>query len=248
MTEGRSRFHFQLSLLLEERRQMMADYSRQVDIIPPDMLVFPLTIIGVGHIGSNAAHELASIGCPDLIFYDDERVEEANIPAGFFKDSDAGKLGKDGTFKVEAVREAIRLFSPDCKIQTFNEEFSGQRLLEGVVVSGVDSMDARRAIWRCIRSNAVFIPLYIDGRTGGEIIQIYTVRPSCQEDIEWYEMSLEHEGAPLPCGAKSIGYAARIAAGLIASQFKKWLKQEEYFTTLTFNVGENIWVREGKIN
>lgn len=226
----------------------MTDYARQLDIISPDMLVFPLTIIGVGHVGSNSAREFASIGCPDLTLYDDERVEELNIPAGFFKDSDAGRSGKDGTPKVEAVREATLLFFPDCKIQTFQERFFGQRLLEGVIVSGVDSMPARREIWRWIRSNAVLVPLYIDGRTGGEIIQIHTVRPSYQEDVEWYERTLEHEGAPLPCGAKSVGYTARIAASLIASQFKKWLKQEEYFATLTFNVGESIWIREGKIN
>lgn len=226
----------------------MTDYARQVDIISPDMLVFTVTIIGVGHIGSNAAREFASIGCPEITLYDDEQVEEVNIPAGFFKDSDAEKPGKDGTFKVEAVREATLLFFPDCKIQTFQEKFSGQRSLEGIIVSGVDSMDARRAIWRWIRSNAVLVPLYIDGRTGGEIIQIHTVRPCYQEDIEWYEKSLEHEGAPLPCGAKSVGYTARIAASLIASQFKKWLKQEEYFTTITFNVAESIWIRDGKIN
>jgi len=226
----------------------MTDYSRQVDIISPDMLIFPLKIIGVGHIGSNAAHEFASLGCPQMTLYDDEQVEGVNIPAGFFREDDAGKLGKEGAFKVDAVREAVHLFLPDCQIQTFREKFTGQRQLEGIVVSGVDSMDARRTIWKWIRSNAVFVPLYIDGRTGGEIIQIHTVRPSYQEDIEWYEKKLEHEGAPLPCGARSIGYGARIAAGLIASQFKKWLKKEEYFTTITFNVGEAIWIREGKIN
>jgi molybdopterin/thiamine biosynthesis adenylyltransferase len=226
----------------------MADYSRQVDIISPDMLVFPLTIIGAGHIGSNVAREFASLGCPQMSLYDDERVEEANIPAGFFRDSDAGKPGEEGAFKVDAVRETVHLFLPDCEIHAFREKFTGQRPLEGIVVSGVDSMDSRRTIWQWIRSHAILVPLYIDGRTGGEIIQIHTVRPSYQDDIEWYEKTLEHEGAPLPCGARSIGYGARIAAGLIASQFKKWLKREEYFATLTFNVGECIWVREAKIN
>lgn len=226
----------------------MTNYARQLDIVPLDMLVFPLTILGVGHIGSNAAHEFASLGCPEITLYDDERVEGVNIPAGFFQDKDAGEGEGGGTFKVDAVQEAVHLFFPDCQIQTFQERFVGQRPLESVVVSGVDTMDARRTIWQWIHSNAVLVPLYIDGRTGGEIIEVHTVRPCYEEDIEWYEKTLEHEGAPLPCGARSVGYAARIAAGLIASQFKKWLKEEEYFSTLRFNVGGGIWIREGKIN
>ena len=220
----------------------MANYARQVDILSPDMLVFPVTMIGLGHIGSNATHELASLGFAKFNLWDYDKVEDVNFPGQLYRDP--ADLGK---FKVEASKEILRLFHPQCQVKTFKEKFSGQRTLGGIVVAGVDSMDAREIIWKGIKFN-VDVPLYIDGRTGGEVIECHTVRPSQIEDVEEYEKTLQHKGVPLPCGGKSIGYAGRILAGLIASQCKKWLKEEEYPRKIIFNIQEGLLIQEGSKN
>lgn len=220
----------------------MANYSRQLDILNPDMIVFPVTIIGLGHIGSNVAHELAALGFEQITLYDDDKIEDVNFPGQLYRDPlDFGK------FKVEAAKEILRLFHQQRQVKIFKEKFLGQRQLEGIVVSGVDSMESRKAIWEAVRSN-IGVPLYIDGRTGGEIIECHTLRPCQIEDVEDYEKTLQHQGVPLPCGGQSIGYAGRIIAGLIASQLKKWLKKEEYFQKLIFNIGEGVFVQEGPRN
>lgn len=213
----------------------MANFSRQIDILDPRMLVFPVVIIGLGHIGSNAAHELASLGFKRLILYDDDKVEEVNFPGQFYRDP--ADLGK---FKGEALREILCSFHADLQITARKERFTGRRQLEGIVVSGVDSMEARKEIWQAIKFNMA-VPLYIDGRTGGEVIECHTVRPCQIEDIEAYEKTLLHKGVPLPCGGKSVGYAGRILAGLMACQIKKWTKKEEYSPKIVFNIPEGIF-------
>lgn len=215
----------------------MSDFSRQREILDPSLMIFPVTIIGLGHIGSNLARELASLGCPSLVLWDPDKVEEANRPAGFFQ------AKQEGNYKVEALKENLGLFYPECKVETHKENFEGQKQLIGIVISGVDDMEARKKIWEKVRLN-VSIPLYIDGRSGGEVIQCHTVRPFQIEDIEEYEKTLEHKGVPLPCGGRNIGYAARILAGIIASQMKKWIKQEEYSQKIIFNVGEGVLIQE----
>lgn len=221
----------------------MTDYSRQIDIMNPDMIVFPITIIGLGHIGSNAANELASLGFKEFTLYDDDKVGEENFPGQHYRDPiDLGKL------KVKATEEILHLFhGKEIKIKTCKEKFSRQKLSEGIIICGVDSMETRADIWRAIRMN-LSVPLYIDARTGGEIVECHTVRPCQIEDIEYYEKTLEYKAAELPCGGRSIGYAGRIIAGLIASQCKRWIKNEEYYQKILFNITEGIFIQDNLKN
>lgn len=205
------------------------NFLRQLDILNPDMIVYPITIIGVGGIGSPAAWILAKMGCKDITLYDPDIVEEHNLPNQLYRLGDVNKS------KVEAVRENILQFAKT-EITAIPEPFEGQAL-EGIVISGVDSMQARQDIWRNIRYN-LSVPLYLDGRMGGEIVQVFTMRPSQLEDIEVYEKSLfsDKEASNLPCSAQTIIYSVMVLGGLIASQIKKWIKKEEYSPKITFDL------------
>jgi len=56
-------------------------YSRQKDIIPADRIVmYPITVIGIGSIGRQVAIQAAAIGVRSLKLIDFDVVEEANIP------------------------------------------------------------------------------------------------------------------------------------------------------------------------
>jgi len=206
------------------------NFLRQLDILNPDMIVYPITIVGVGGIGSLTAWILAKMGCGEITLYDPDVVEGHNLPNQFYRLGDVDKL------KVMAVKENILQFA-ETKLRTIPELFKDQESLKGIVISGVDSMKARQDIWKKIRYN-LNIPLYLDARMGGETVQVFTVRPSQLEDIESYENNLfsDEEASDLPCSAKSIIYSVAVLGGLIASQIKKWIKREEYSPRITFDL------------
>jgi len=206
------------------------NFLRQLDILNPNMIVYPITIIGVGGIGSLTAWILAKMGCGEITLYDPDVVEGHNLPNQFYRLGDVDKL------KVMAVKENILQFA-ETKLRTIPELFKDQESLKGIVISGVDSMKARQDIWKKIRYN-LNIPLYLDARMGGETVQVFTVRPSQLEDVESYENNLfsDEEASDLPCSAKSIIYSVAVLGGLIASQIKKWIKREEYSPRITFDL------------
>jgi molybdopterin-synthase adenylyltransferase len=206
------------------------DYTRQIGILDPDSIIFPVTLIGCGGIGSPTALMLAKLGCPKLTLIDPDRVEKHNLPNQLFPLADLGQL------KVEASRRVIEQFS-DCQVAVIPEFFGRKISAEGIVISGVDSMQSRKIIWRRIKYN-INVPLYIDGRIGAEIIQVFTIRPSRIEDIELYEDYLfsDKKAAELPCTERAIIYTAFSIAGLIGAQLKKWLKKEDYQPRISFDL------------
>ena len=205
------------------------NFLRQLDILDPRAIVYPITIIGAGGIGSPAALTLAKMGCPEITLYDPDVVEEHNLPNQFYQIKDVSKS------KVDAVKENILQFART-KIAAIPEQFQGQNL-EGIVISCVDSMKSRQDIWGKVCNN-LDIPLYLDARMGGEIIRLLTIRPSQVEDVEIYKENLftDEEVFHLPCSRQSIIYSVVILAGLIASQVKKWVKKEKCNTQMTFDL------------
>lgn len=206
------------------------NYWRQLDILDPNMINFPITLIGCGGIGSPTALALAKMGAGRLILVDPDSVEEHNLPNQLFYRADTGKT------KVDALSKMLHDFA-EVETQMIPEKFEGQKPLSGIVISGVDSMNSRRMIWEKVKFN-FDVPLYIDGRIGGEIIQVFTVRPSQIEDIELYEKTLfpDSEAAELPCTARAIIYTGFAVSALIASQLKKWIKEEWYFQKISFDL------------
>jgi len=205
------------------------NYLRQIDILNPNEILYPVTLIGCGGIGSPTALNLAKVGCKNIVLVDPDIVEEHNLPNQLFRFSDVEKK------KTEALRDLLLDFS-DCDVKLIPEFFKDQEL-SGVVISGLDTMSARQDVWSKVKFN-LEVPLYIDGRIGAEIVQVFTIRPSQIEDIELYESHLfsDEEGVELPCTARAIIYTGFVAGGLIVSQFKKWLREEQFYSYLSFDL------------
>ncbi|MBU1179921.1 ThiF family adenylyltransferase [Patescibacteria group bacterium] len=204
------------------------DFRRQLDILDPNVILYPVVLIGCGGIGSPTALTLAKMGCPDLTFVDPDIVEEHNLPNQLFRLKDVDRP------KAESCKDAVSEFS-NCSARAVSEKFDGSQELSGIVISGVDSMASRQLVWDKVRWN-LNVPLYIDGRIGGEVIQVYAIRPNQIEDIEFYENNLfpDDEVEVLPCTERAIMYVGFTIAGLIGAQFKKWLKEEQLFRKITF--------------
>jgi hypothetical protein len=113
--------------------------------------------------------------------------------------------------------------------------------MAGIVIAGVDSMKSRFAIWEAVKFNFE-VPLYIDGRIGGEEIQLFTVNPSDLEDIEYYEESWlfpDEEGAPLPCAARTVIGPPVTLAGLIITQLTRFARELPTKRYLNMHVRES---------
>src|SRR3990172_4551051 len=120
-------------------------YLRQLEILPPEKLRFPITVIGAGAIGSATVVTLAKMGRSNLTVWDDDLLESHNIPNQLCQMSMVGRP------KVEAL-QALTLELTDVTIRTENRRYQGQRL-EGVVIAAVDDMTARQSIWRRAKLN-----------------------------------------------------------------------------------------------
>ncbi len=196
------------------------DLYRQQDLIEPDQLDLPITVVGCGGIGSFVVLALAKMGCRAISVWDDDRVEPHNIPNQAYRVADVRRL------KVEALADLVRDVA-GVPLAIHAERVREQRL-QGLVVSAVDTMAARREIWlRAVRHRAA-VPLYLDARMGAEVARILTVRPADPDDIRRYEATLydDLEAVVLPCSAQAIVYTGFSIAALVAGQIKKFLTGE----------------------
>jgi len=193
-------------------------FHRQLDIIHPDRLAFPITIIGAGASGSYTALALAKMGCTDISIYDDDTVEPHNLPNQIY-----GRQYEEW-FKVEALKDAL-MQSEGILLKTFAQKYASQELGR-LVISCVDSMDARRIIWEQAKAQGTKTKpvTIIDPRQGGEFIVIYSARS--HGDIvgaEAYEAGLHPSGESmrLPCTARAVIYNSMLTGALVAIMVKK---------------------------
>lgn len=215
------------------------DFLRQLNLVQPEALETPVVVVGCGGIGSFAALALAKMGCRTLTLYDDDKVEEHNLPNQLYRTTDVGRP------KAEALVEILRAFT-DATPRPVLTRVDGQRLA-GIVVAGVDSMRARRTIWqRSVRYRAA-VPLFLDGRLGAEVIRLYAIRPADPDDVRFYGTTLydDAEAEPLGCSAGAIVYTGFAVGSLIANQVKRFAMGEPVrretlwdLKTLTLVAGE----------
>lgn len=210
---------------------MLNIFKRQEGLIPSDLLSVPITIIGVGGIGSWATLCLAKMGCSRLTVVDPDFVEEHNIPSQFYS------LEQRGKSKVDALAENVAFFSNTTIIpvtslyQNFTDD--GQ-----VVICCVDSIEERRSIFDRVFSDKIKSThgyqttirplLYLDMRMGAETLKATPVFMHDNQQIAEYAIAL-HRNIPVheePCTARSIVYTTFFSGGLIASILKKYLVRE----------------------
>ena len=190
-------------------------FIRQLDIVSPEKLAFPITVIGAGAIGSATVVTLAKMGCSNITIWDADTLDDVNISNQLCKPSLIGRP------KVEALSELVYELT-EVQIKSIKRRYAGQRL-EGVVITAIDNMASRQNIWKRIKLNTK-VPLLIDARMGAEFARIYAIRPLNSTDADFYEENLysNDEAEHLPCSARSIIYCPMVVAGFIALMIKKY--------------------------
>ena len=205
---------------------MTSDYTRQLDLLDPSKVKTPLTIIGAGSVGSFTALSLAKMGIQDITVYDGDTVEEHNIPNQFYRMEDIGRP------KVAALLDIVYEFT-GVEIKPVNELYKDQEL-KGIVISAVDSMKARKLIWRRLKG-IPGVDLYIDARMGAEVGKLYSICPI--QDVKLYQQSLHaaKEALHEPCTRRTIVYTVLGISAYICGHVKKFLAGESIKKELTID-------------
>ncbi len=192
-------------------------YSRQRDIVPPERIAAcKATVIGVGAIGRQVALQMAAMGIPWLQLIDFDVVETSNLASQGYLEDDLGKL------KVEATADLCKRVNAGIEIHTLAERFRRSTEIGNVLFCSVDSIQVRQLIWGAVADNILF---FSDGRMSAEVVRILT---ACDSDSRYhYPKTLfsAEEAYAGSCTAKTTIYSANIAAGLMLSQFTKYLRQ-----------------------
>jgi molybdopterin/thiamine biosynthesis adenylyltransferase len=195
---------------------MDIDYSDQTAIFDPGAFNYPIHLVGMGGIGSAVFFPLLKLGVSEIHLWDFDDVEPHNIPCQLiYRPSDIGQP------KVEAARDFAERQEVACEIVSHKERVTQDTRFDGIVISGVDSMSARQDIWQAVQGSRRYVPLLLDGRIGGEQLELYSVQLKNLEEMESYEAHRlfdDKEAAPLPCAARTVIHPPTVLAGLTVAQ------------------------------
>lgn len=210
-------------------------FSRSTDIINPDDTKL-LNIIGCGSIGSFAALCLHKMGFTKGVhLYDMDTVGVENIGCQLFGWEHLGMP------KVEALKSLLVDLSPaDAdSIITHEEPVTANTVLpRGITVVGVDNMATRKIVYT---KNKNKVPLIIDGRIGGQVIRVFTVRGFDYASQQYYENYLysDEDAEDLPCTQRNVADVAFFTSAIISRAARLYIShntiiKEVGFDALTF--------------
>lgn len=213
------------------------ELSRQLDIIPIDILSTPITVIGAGAIGSWTTLALAKMGFQHITVFDHDEVDKVNMASQCYSFFDVGKR------KASALADKIAQFTGSNEIVTaIPEKWHGMKMT-GVVVMAVDSMETRKEIFE---AHKLHYPCtwMIDARMGAETALLYTINPHDPKDQEFYSKTLytDEEAVQEPCTAKSTTYCALTLSGLVAQAVSDTLARKKYARNMAFSLKEKDYL------
>ena len=193
-------------------------YHRQLDIFDPDRHAASVAIVGAGAIGSSTALALAKMGVGPLTIYDGDLVEARNQPGQLYGLEDVGKP------KVGALSRILYEIADVRLVAHFREWKPGEIPRAKVIVSAVDTMSVRRALFEAVRYHPG-TALFADGRIGGSIAKVLFAAPGNAASLRAYEETLhsDEDAAELPCTARSVFDVNLIVAGLLAQGIRDFL-------------------------
>lgn len=209
--------------------------TRQLDLIPLDVLGMPITVIGTGAVGSWIVLALAKMGLEDITVFDFDKVTVENLNCQFYPHHAVGE------YKVDALAKLVHDFTK-VEIKTSPSRVtSGAQPWPGIVIVAVDSMEARKIVWDIHKCKSPATKAIIDPRMGAESALLFVVNPMDIADGEAYEKSLysDAEAVHERCTAKATIYTANMLSGLVCKAVKDLLTRPDYLRSAQWNIKEN---------
>jgi len=174
-----------------------------------------ITMIGVGGIGSFAAIVFGKMGVGDLYLKDKDVIEDVNIATQLLPFNEIDEE------KAKIVAGMVEYFGGQAKFEASNvtSDTDPGEITNQIIVSGVDSIKARKTIWEIVKKTES--QWYLDARMAAEEFHIFCVD---MEDPEWYDKALsenDDDSIPdLPCTEKATIYTGAMAAGHLGSYIR----------------------------
>ena len=226
----------------------MDHLTRQLEIIPMEVLSTPITVIGAGAIGSFAVLALAKMGFEKLTVYDFDEVSIENMNCQWYRWGDIGKP------KVEALANIIFEFTKtNINVRQVKFEAKPSQIddLRGIVISAVDSMEVRNTIWESVKNN-FRVNWLIDPRMAAEYALTFVMNPNDSRDIMSYQNTLytDDNAVQERCTAKGTMYTATMIAGYVAKHVKDVVTNGQYARVTHWNIGTNVlqnWPKKGAV-
>ena len=212
--------------------------TRQKDLIPMESLAVPITVIGAGAVGGWVVLSLAKMGFQDITVYDHDHVSIENMNCQFYPYSAIDKS------KVETLHGLVQSFA-NVNIKAINGKYEGKESFEGIIISAVDSMDARKMIWESQKKKGKKkpkVPKYIiDPRMGAETSLLYVMDANDAKDITSYEKTLYTDANAVAerCTAKATIYTANLLAGQVCKAVKDIATGNAYTRTSQWDIAKN---------
>lgn len=186
-------------------------------------------VVGCGAIGSAFILGLSKMGARLITAYDFDTLEDHNFANQLHPVSQLGKA------KVDSLLAVAKDYG-DCTIVPINAPWTPGNAVDGdVIVSCVDNMDVRAALWKHYSTRGVF---FIDGRMSAFVYKVFGVDCTGANDdtgirrlgtvCAHYESTLHSQASAAKerCGEKSIIYTVYLVAGMMLSQVREFLTDE----------------------
>ncbi len=213
--------------------------TRQLDLIPLATLGQSITVIGCGAIGSFTVLSLAKMGFENITVYDFDEVSIENMNCQFYRFSDIGKP------KAFALQSLVKDFT-NADITAKNERYEAQPL-QGIVITAVDSMKARKIVWERLKKS-FGVQYLIDPRMSAEYALQYVINPHNEADRITYEKVLytDENSVQERCTAKATMYTATMISGYVAKAVKDVVTKGNYARVSHWDIGMNYLLAWGK--
>jgi len=193
----------------------------------PKVNALPVSIIGLGGIGSWASLAIARAGFFVRLF-DYDIVELSNTSGQFYPDSFVGRT------KVNATTELLHSFTDTYILGGRTYRVNEDSTLDNITVCAVDNFEARRSAvnaWYNSVSARVMTndtisdkpQLFIDARLEAEFFEIYVIEHNSTSFAEFNKTLVDENFQAATCSYKQTTHVAMTLAGMITGNLINYI-------------------------
>lgn len=189
-----------------------------------------IILAGVGGIGSYVAFLLGRIKPLNIVLYDPDIVEPANMSGQLYSRDDVG--GK----KVDSISAMINKYADYHSMICLSERFTEQSEATDIMICGFDNMEARKVFFYKWFEHVCNKPeserskcLFIDGRLAAEEFQVFALQGNDDRAIAEYKdkwLFSDAEADETICSYKQTTFMANMIASVMVNVFVNFAANE----------------------
>ena len=184
-----------------------------------------VVLAGLGGIGSYVLFCLSRMKPAQVLLYDDDVVETANLSGQLYSSSMVGRT------KVDAMAILAQDFSMYHNILAVPQKFTAETEAGDIMICGFDNMEARSTFFNAwvkhlINHSHPEKCLFIDGRLNMEEFQVFCMRGDDKFNIDKYLQECifrDYEAESVQCSMKQTTYCSNMIGSIIVNLFTNFI-------------------------